>query len=575
MSNIDESPGDSLAEALDKQQRGRRALEAGSLESAVSAFTESIKLAPMEDTYRLRGASLNRLGRAQQGQADLQKANEFLRARKEQASARALGPLFWTAFAVVLVPFVVEPVFLGRANIDTPSAYDSRAALFAVAIVGTAVFAAIAGAALWRFLPTIRRVGQGILAAGGAGLLVGTGVSGGILVLGPERPVEHVMFESADAASGDQFGAYVAISGDSILVGAPENNDAGSNSGSAYVFVRSRNTWTQQAKLGDGAADLGDQFGRSVAIDGNTAVVGIPLDDDVIGASGSMQVFVRNGTVWSHQAKLLPADLDPADNFGNSLDIDGDTIVAGSIGNNAKDVNSGSAYIFVRTGTEWTEQGKLTARDGIAQDALGTSVAISVDTVIAGAPRDDDNGSNSGSVYIFTRTADGWAQQAKLVAGDGAAEDDFGESVAISGDIALVGAPEHDAYGTNAGAVYVFFREASAWTQRTKLIGSDSEPGDSFGWSVDIEGNSIIVGARWNDKKGDDAGAAYVFVLEGSDWTQKAKLTANDAAPGDSLGFAVGVSNDSVVLGAPHRDGAGASSGSVYVYDGPGQWLPE
>lgn len=575
MSNVDDSTDEAIADALDKQQRGRRLLEAGSIESAVAAFNESIELAHLEDTYRLRAAALNRLGRPQQGQNDLQKADELFGVRKAEEKARALGPFFWTAFALTLVPFVAEPVLFGTSNFDDPAAYDSRPTLFAVALAATALVTAFAGAALWRFVRSVKRAGQGVLAGAGAGLLVGVLASAGVLVFGPERPIEHVKLASEDAAVGDQFGAYVAISGDSVLVGAPENDDAGSNSGSAYVFARSGSGWTQQAKLGDADAELGDQFGRAVAIDGNTAIVGIPLDDDVIGASGSVQVFVRTGDAWAHQTKLLPADVDQADNFGNSVDIDGDVIVAGSTGDDDKGVNSGSAYAFVRTGGEWTEQGKLTARDGISEDALGTSVAVSGDTVIAGAPQDDDNGSNSGAAYVFTRTGDGWTQQAKLVATDGAAEDGFGAAVAISGNIAVIGAAEHDAPGANVGAVYVFVRESGTWTQQAKLTGSDSAEGDSFGRSVDIEGSVVVIGARWHDAKGDDAGAAYMFVLEGSEWAQKVKLTANDAAPGDSLGHAVGISGNRVVLGAPHRDDGGQSSGSVYVYDGPGLWLPD
>ena len=191
---------------------------------------------------------------------------------------------------------------------------------------------------------------------------------------------------ASDGAASDEFGVSVAISGDTLVVGAHGDNDNGTNSGSAYIFTRSGTlAWTQQAKLtaSDGAAD--DEFGGSVAISGDTVVVGAVWNDD-------------NGT------------------------------------------DSGSAYIFTRSGTAWTEQAKLTASDGAADDNFGNSVAISGDTVVVGAWHDDDNGTDSGSAYIYTRSGTAWTEQAKLMASDGAADDEFGDSVAISGDTVVVGA---------------------------------------------------------------------------------------------------------------------------------------
>jgi hypothetical protein len=229
---------------------------------------------------------------------------------------------------------------------------------------------------------------------------------------------------AGDGAAYDAFGGSVAINGDTAIVGACYD-DVGANSdqGSAYVFVRSGTAWTQQAQLtaGDGAA--GDHFGKSVAISGDTAIVG--ADDADVGANidqGSAYVFVRSGTAWTQQAQLTAGDGAAGDLFGASVAISGDTAIVGAydddVGANS---DQGSAYVFVRSGTTWTQQAQLTAGDGAAGDAFGKSVAISGDTAIVGAGY-DDVGANSdqGSAYVFVRSGTAWSQQAKLTAGDGA-----------------------------------------------------------------------------------------------------------------------------------------------------------
>ena len=196
---------------------------------------------------------------------------------------------------------------------------------------------------------------------------------------------------------------------------------------------------------------------------------------------------------------LTASDGMAGDQFGYSVAIDGDTLVVGAYGVGDNGFNSGSAYVFTRTGTIWTEQAKLTASDGAERDRFGWSVAIDVNTIVVGAWGDDDNGERSGSAYVFTRSGTTWSQQTKLTASDGAARDQFGGSVAIAGDTIVVGAHQDDENGNRSGSAYVFTRTETTWTQQAKLTASDGAADDIFGISVAIAGDTIVAGARLDD----------------------------------------------------------------------------
>ncbi len=257
----------------------------------------------------------------------------------------------------------------------------------------------------------------------------------------------------------DRFGYSVAIDGDTAIVGA--------YSGSAYIFTRSGSTWTQQAKLL--ASDRYSKryskyfFGTSVAMDGDTAIVGAFDDDDNGDYSGSAYIFTRSGSTWTQQAKLLASDGAAGDGFGRSIAIDGDTAIVNANGDDDNGESSGSAYIFTRSGSTWTQQDKLLASDGASYDYFGRSIAIDTDTAIVGANYDSGNGRNFGSAYIFTRNGTNWTQQTKLLASDGARDNYFGTSVAMDGDTAIVGAYRDDDTGTDSGSAYIFTRSGSSW----------------------------------------------------------------------------------------------------------------
>jgi len=381
---------------------------------------------------------------------------------------------------------------------------------------------------------------------------------------------------ASDGATSDWFGYSVSISGDYAIAGAwYDDNSNGADAGAAYIFKRSGTSWMQEAKLtaSDGAAS--DWFGCSVSLNGDYAVIGAYSDDTSSGSNaGSAYVFKRSGTSWTQEAKLTASDGAAYDYFGYSVSISGDYAIAGANGdNNGNGADAGAAYIFKRSGTSWTQEAKLIASDGAAGDCFGCSVSISGDYAIAGAWYDDNsNGANAGSAYIFKRSGTSWTQEAKLIASDGAAGDCFGCSVSISGDYAIAGANGDDnGNGADAGAAYIFKRSGTSWTQEAKLIASDGAAGDYFGDSVSISGDYAIAGAPGDDNgNGADAGAAYIFKRSGTSWKQEAKLIASDGAAYDAFGNSVSISGYYTVIGAFQDDNVyGNDAGSAYIFKRP------
>jgi FG-GAP repeat len=356
---------------------------------------------------------------------------------------------------------------------------------------------------------------------------------------------------ASDGVSNDLFGISVAISGSTAVVGATENV-AARGDGAAYVFVRSGTNWTQQAKLtaADGAL-FGDGFGFSVAFSGSVVVVGAPFKNS---GTGAAYVFVASGGTWSQQAELTAADGAANDWFGWSVaisaDINSPTGLHVVVGAPSKNSSAGAAYLYLASGTTWSQQAKLTASDGASGDSFGDSVAVSGSTEVVGAK---GKNSNTGAAYVFGPPA----QQAELTASDATAGEDFGETVAISGSTAVVGAP---AKNTLAGAAYVFVRSGTIWSEQGKLIAADNASRDEFGWSVAVSGSTAVVGAF---AKNLSTGAAYVFVRSGTTWSQQGKLTAADGAAGDLFGDSVAISGSTAVVGARHKN---ASTGAAYVF---------
>ena len=380
-----------------------------------------------------------------------------------------------------------------------------------------------------------------------------------------------------DGAANDFFGYSVSVYNNTAVIGAyfDDGDDDGSSSGSAYVFEKnSTGHWTQKQKLlaSDGAAF--DNFGGSVSVYNNTAVIGADFDDgdDDGPASGSAYVFEKNSSAtWTQKAKLLASDTAVSDNFGYSVSVYNNTAVIGAYRDDSNGSDSGSAYVFEKNSSgNWTQKAKLLADDGAANDGFGDSVSVYNNTAVIGAYFDDDKGSDSGSAYVFEKNSSGnWTQKAKLLASDGEAFDWFGYSVSLSSNTAVIGASADDNNNkTNSGSAYVFEYSSGNWTQKAKLVADDADVNDYFGYSVSVYNNTAVIGAYRDDSNGSDSGSAYVFEYSSATWTQKAKLVADDADADDYFGYSISVYNNTAVIGASADDNNNkTNSGSAYVFE--------
>jgi hypothetical protein len=443
--------------------------------------------------------------------------------------------------------------------------------------------------------------------------------------------------------AGDYFGRSVAIEGDTVVVGAIWEDgsatgvngtvdEAAADAGAAYVFVRSGATWSQQAYLKASQVTAGDLFGISVVIAGDTVVVGAWQEDgSATGVNGSADedateagaayVFVRSGTTWSQQAYLKASQVSVNDRFGWSVAVSGDTVVVGAaiedgsatgVNGSADEaaIDAGAAYVFVRSGTTWSQQAYLKASQVTQGDHFGWSVAAAGDTVVVGATSEDGSATgvngmvdelaiSAGAAYVFVRNGTTWIQQAYLKASQISVSDSFGTSVAVAGDTVVVGAPYENGSATgvngtvdegvfDAGAAYVFVRSGTTWSQQAYLKASQISAKDYFGVPVAIAGDMVVVGADWEDgsatgvngmvdETATDAGAVYVFARSGTTWNQQAYLKASQVSASDFFGVSVAVSGNTVVVGAWKEDGsttevngtadeASTEAGAAYIF---------
>lgn len=397
-------------------------------------------------------------------------------------------------------------------------------------------------------------------------------------------PAEVAKLLAYDGATLDQFGKAVAISGDTAIIGAYGDDDLGSESGSAYVFVKSGGNWQFQQKLlasdGQGtvsSSDQGDRFGFSVAVEADLAIVGAPRVNStstnctggICPDVGAAYIFVRSGGVWTEVAKLYGDGESTLDReaFGTSVSLSGNTAVVGA--ENAYLgglLSAGAAYVFIESGGGWARQAKLTAGDVGTADRFGGAVSVSGDTAFVGAYGKRDLGSFSGAAYVFVRNGTAWTQQVKLLAPGGKAGDAFGQSLSVDGQTAIVGARAHGP--SSKGAAFVYRAFAGQWSPSpiSTLKASDGLTNDWFGRSVSLSGDIALIGAPRDTGV---AGSAYVFV-GALGWAQYGpRLEASDATAGDFFGEAVSVSGLQGVIGAWGNDDLGSSSGSVYVFAPP------
>jgi hypothetical protein len=374
-----------------------------------------------------------------------------------------------------------------------------------------------------------------------------------------------------DGASEDFFSFSLAISNDTALIGSFKSDDdvLGADVGSAYVFTLIDNVWHQQAKIIANDAKANDTLGGNVALFGKTAVLGAIGHDKNGENSGAVYVFDGSGSTWVQQTKLTALDGTKGDAFGQSIAVSNDIIVVGAPHDDENGKGSGSIYVFNRIGSDWVQQAKLFAPDGQEGDLFGISVALSGNTILIGADLHDQKAINAGAVYVFTRTGTKWSYQAKLMAADGGETDIFGVRVALSGDTALISARRDDdeIMGVDAGSAYVFTRTGTTWQQQAKLTAPDGAADDRFGRSVALSGDTALISAMHQDEKGANSGSAYVFTRTGNTWSHQANLTADDGAPGDVFGWSAALSNGNALIGATRNDDKGNESGSAYIFE--------
>nr|CRH07569.1 Protein of unknown function. Containing four cadherin domains and two bacterial pre-peptidase C-terminal domains [Candidatus Magnetococcus massalia] len=361
---------------------------------------------------------------------------------------------------------------------------------------------------------------------------------------------EAAKIQASDAQTSDYFGSSVAIDGNYAIVGAYQEDTGGSSAGAAYIFQTSDGgaTWTEAAKVQASDAQPYEFFGYSVAIDGNYAIVGAYRENTGGSSAGAAYVFQTSdgGTTWAEAAKIQASDAQAYDNFGGSVAINGNYAIVGASGEDTGAYYAGAAYVFQTSdgGTTWTEAAKLQASDAQAYDEFGLSVAIDGNYAIVGAYGEDTGGSAAGAAYIF-QTSDGgttWTEAAKIQASDAQTDDSFGRSVAIDGNYAIVGAWGEDTGGSGAGAAYIFQTSdgGTTWTEAAKLQASDAQAYDEFGLSVAIDGNYAIVGAYGEDTGGSSAGAAYLFSLPTTNQTPTDISLSNSSIAENSTGAIVG-----------------------------------
>jgi len=423
-------------------------------------------------------------------------------------------------------------------------------------------------------------------------LLCLTAVSIAALQLAQAQPAEVnelAKLLASDGMPGDTFGMYVAIEGDTAVIGAPADLPGYVSPGWAYVFEREGGCWTQRAKLwaSDGAPH--DQFGENVAISGDTIMVGAHLDDENGVDAGAVYVFEKPTEGWhdmTETCKLLADDGQPGDIFGY-VALSGDTAVIGAPYDDDYAPEAGCAYVFEK-GTGWVDGSenqvaKLWASDAEQFAAFGFGIAIRDQTIVIGAPTGRMDSLHPGSAYVFEKPPGGWMdtneETAMLTPSDGQPCDSFGNGVALSADasVILIGAhgDDDDQYGVNTGSAYVFEQPPQDWVDMTETHkitnGPDSQAGELFGGpslNLNADGDIAVIGTYDRDGCGSDSGAAHVFRFDGSTWNKEAMLTASDCAQGDRFGYATALSSDTVLIGAFMDDETAVDAGAVYAFRG-------
>jgi hypothetical protein len=362
-----------------------------------------------------------------------------------------------------------------------------------------------------------------------------------------------------DAAAWDLAGEALALDGETAVIGVRWQDSGGSDAGAVYIHTHSGSSWTQSQKLiaTDGAP--ADEFGYSVAIDAGTIAVGAPTVDIASQNEGAVYIFSESAGLWSTQAKLTASDLFDEDRFGSSVAISGDTLLVGAMADDDLGNYSGSVYVFTRVGGVWTERAKLLASDGSANSYFGQALALDAGTAVVGAP------GPAGGAYVFVGSAATWVQQAKLTDSAPGATNRFGEALDIMGDRIAVGAPLNDINGTDSGLVAVFDRTGSSWSQTASLVAG--EMFGELGRAVALGADRLSAGAPRDQQLGSSpVGALYLFDLKAGIWAQAGSLVLPSPSALDDFGASTALSGDLLIVGAPGADSVRTNGGLANGY---------
>ncbi|MDX2089290.1 MAG: cadherin-like beta sandwich domain-containing protein [Kofleriaceae bacterium] len=451
------------------------------------------------------------------------------------------------------------------------------------------------------------------------------------------RAPEHYV-KASNTGAGDRFGGAIAISGDTMVVGASgessaatgvggdETNNSAAASGAVYVFVRSETGWSQQAYLKASNTDAGDYFGSAVALDGDTLVVGALGEDSAsatidgnqadnsLGDAGAVYVFERTGTTWAQTAYLKSPNPSRYGYFGASLGLENDRLAVGAYYEWVGSARTGAVYVLERSGGTWSVKDQLTAAQGDSNDWFGQTIALSGDTIAVGAYGEDSsanaiNGDQSdesltasGAAYVFRLVGTDWMQEAFIKPRNPRANGFFGRALSLSGDTLAVGSyvdasgatgiggDVTDTSADRSGAVFVYRRSGTTWSEEAYIKSSNSNAGDYFGMQLVIDGDRLAVsapdesssasgvGGDRTDNSLDGSGAVYLFERAGGTWSERAYIKAATPGESDRMGdsgialegtaLAIGViSDDSTAtgIGGDATDNSAVDSGAVYV----------
>lgn len=369
---------------------------------------------------------------------------------------------------------------------------------------------------------------------------------------------------ASDGQNGDFLGYSVSLSGDTLAVGADREDTGGLSAGAVYIYTRSGTTWTEQQILHASNPRENDYFGGHVSLDGDTLAISATGEDgtaDLVTGAGAVYIYTRSGTTWTEQQILHASDAQIGDSFGSSVSLDGDTLAVGAWledgGESSPATNAGAVYIYTQIGgANWTEQAIIHASDLEGSDWFGRSVSLDGDTLAVGADGEDTGGSSAGAVYVFTRSDSDWSEQKIFHANGAGALDVFGLYLSLSGDTLAVGAPGEDGNGNDfpeSGAVYIYTRSGTNWTEQGMLGGA---VGDSFGYGVSLSGDTLAVGAYGAD-------ASYIYTRFGATWSKRKMFSG---VVGSRFGISTSLSGDSLAVGAYLDDTKAPDAGAAYVY---------